>query len=146
MAIRQMPLASTRDTRKRALGLLLFAVIVAGCSYNSGEPSGFTLQRGQVVRRFGCHIALEDTFDNNAQYADLRFACRVPESALNEKQWWGDRPKPKLYTLDEGDCILLDTDFFCVEDIQLGKSVSFRAKYVTDDDSGTVIKHHNRRR
>jgi len=136
------------NMRKRAPLLVLVAVLAAGCdrAERPNPTALLILEPGKVERRFGCHVALDDDFNDKSPYAAVRFACRVPESALTEERWWGDQPKPKVFSLDEGDCILLEMDFFCVEEIARGKSVSFRSKYYTVDDSNTVIKHHNRRR
>jgi hypothetical protein len=89
---------------------------------------------------------LDDDFGKNGEYATVRFACRVPESALTEERWWGDGPKPRVFALDEGDCIFLQMAFFCVEEISSEKSVTFREAYLTETDSNTVLKRLPRRR
>ena len=132
----------------RSVSLILFALIATSCGpsdhYNNAKP--LTLKPGKVERWFGCHIALEDDFAKHGDYATLRFACRVPESALIQERWWGDGPKPKVVTLDVGDCILLELGFYCVEEISPGKSVSLQARYMRNDTSNTVLKRLPRRR
>jgi len=131
----------------RVLYLMLLALIATACgrTERANSTEFFTLEPGKVERIFGCHVALDDDFMSNA-YALVRFACRVPEPAKTEERWWGDQPKPRVFSLDVGDCILLELAFFCVEEIKPGKSVSLRETYMTETDSNTVIKRLNRRR
>jgi hypothetical protein len=89
---------------------------------------------------------LEDDFGMHGEHAAVRFACRVPESALTEERWWGDGPKPKVVLLDVGDCILLELSYYCVEEISRGKSVSLEGLYSPIDTSKTIIKRYPRRR
>jgi hypothetical protein len=89
---------------------------------------------------------LDDDFVKNGEYAAVRVACRIPESALTQERWWGDGPKPKVVALDVGDCISLDFAYFCVEEISPKKSVSFRKMYIPEEDTDTVIKRYPRRR
>jgi len=132
----------------RLVSLILCALVATSCgpSERYNQASFFTLQLGEVERKFGCHVALDDDFGPNARYATVRFACRVPESALTEERWWGDGPKPMVHALDEGDCIFLEFSFFCVEEISRGKIVTFREVYLTEGDSNTVLKRLPRRR
>jgi hypothetical protein len=104
------------------------------------------LQLGKVERRYGCHVALDGDFSKNGDYAAVRFACRVPESALTEERWWGDGPKPKVVALDVGDCMLLEFSYYCVEEISRGKFASFQQLYIPQDNSNTVIMRFPRRR
>jgi hypothetical protein len=124
---------------------MFVVVIAAGCrgSRHGPEPKGFTLEPGKVMRKFGCNVVLENF--KNDYHPEIRFACRVPETAITEERWWGDQPKPEIFALDEGDCIFLEVDFFCVDQIAPGKSVSFRDAYVSANESNTVIKRLPRR-
>jgi hypothetical protein len=131
----------------RVFYLMLFALLATACSRGERpNPIGFfTLEPGKVERRFGCHVALDDDFKVNGFYASVSFACRVPESAKTQDRWWGDQQKPMVFSLDEGDCILLELAFFCVEKIRPMESVTFRETYMTEN-SNAVIKHLPRRR
>jgi hypothetical protein len=134
----------------RIVSLLLFALVGTSCGpsdpYNYNKTVPFTLLPGKVERKFTCNIALDDDFVKNGEYAAVRVACRVPESALTQERWWGDGPKPKVVALAEGDCISLDFAYFCVEEISRGKSVSLRKMYITEHDTDTVILRLPRRR
>ena len=134
----------------RHVPLLLFSLVATSCGpsdpYNYNKTTPFTLLPGKVERKFTCHIALDDDFVKNGEYAAVRVACRIPESALTQERWWGDGPKPKVVALDVGDCISLDFAYFCVEEISPKKSVSFRKMYIPEEDTDTVIKRLPRRR
>jgi hypothetical protein len=132
----------------RLISLMLFALVATSCGssdrYTKKLP--LILKPGKVERWFGCHLALDDDFGKQGEYAAVRFACRVPMSALTQERWWGDGPKPKVVALDVGDCILLELSYYCVEEISRGKSVSLLGWYMPEDESNTVIMRYPRRR
>ena len=131
----------------RLQSLILVALVATACD-RPEQPDAielFKVKPGQVERISGCHVTLDDDFGPNARYATVRFACGVPESARTQEHWWGEGPKPQVYALDEGDCILLDKDFFCIEQISRGKTVSFRKTFMTEDDK-TIMKRLPRTR
>src|SRR5215212_3182258 len=121
----------------RLVSLMFFALVATSCGpsdrYSKTIP--LILKPGKVERWFGCHIALDDDSRKHWDYAAVRFACRVPMSALTEERWWGDGPKPKVVALYEGDCIYLELAYYCVEEISRGKSVSLLQMYTTEYDT-----------
>jgi hypothetical protein len=106
--------------------LLLFTALTAAC--DRVEAPGFTLQVGKVERVDGCHVLLTNAGGTHSIHAEIRFACGVSSSALTEERWWGDR-KPEVIGVAFGDCLRFETLVYCVEDIKLGKSASFKATY-----------------
>jgi len=127
-----------QDVHMRLLPLVLFALLATAC--DRGETTGFTLRGGKVERVNGCHVRLDHAGGKDGLHAGLRFACGVPSSALTEERWWGDEPEPLAFTVDVGDCILLDQTFYCVEEIKRGESASFRATYRKATRAGDIIE------
>jgi hypothetical protein len=136
--------------RLAPLILLVFSLVATSCgpsdAYGYNKTTPFILLPGKVERKFTCNIVLDDDFVRHGEYAAVRVARRVPESALTQERWWGDGPKPKVVSLAVGDCISLDFAYFCVEEISPGKSVTFRKMYIPEYDTDTVIKRLPRRR
>lgn len=58
----------------------------------------------------------------------VNYVCDVPESARNDKNWWGDKAEPLGFTMSVGDCLLLDKTFYCVQSIEPDKA-SLKATY-----------------
>jgi len=86
----------------------------------------------------GCNVVLDNALDNHIV---LRHACRVPISEISEERWWGNRPEPTSLTMKVGDCLLLEVYYYCVEEIEPGKSVSLKSTYRTSDsDSNDILK------
>ena len=135
--------------RLAPLILFVFSLVATSCGpsdpYNYNKTTPFTLIPGKVERKFTCNIVLDDDFVRHGEYAAVRVACRIPESALTQERWWGDGPKPKVVALDVGDCILLELSYYCVEEISRGRSVSLLGWYSPVDGSNTVIKRYPRR-
>jgi hypothetical protein len=113
--------------------LLLFAIFAAACSRaETAEPTGFTLREGRVERVNGCHLLMTNAGGQHSLHAEIRFACNVPSSALTEERWWGDQNAPEVIGAGVGDCLRLETLIYCVDDVKLGKSASFKATYRTN--------------
>jgi hypothetical protein len=113
--------------------LLLFAIFAAACSRaETAEPAGFTLREGRVERVNGCHLLMTNAGGQHSLHAEIRFACNVPSSALTEERWWGDQNAPEVIGAGVGDCLRLETLIYCVDDVKLGKSASFKATYRTN--------------
>lgn len=126
------------STRMRLLFLTFLVTVSSACGRT--EPTGFTLHSGKVERINGCHVLLDSAFiANDARRTSVRTACGAPSSALNEERWWGDQPAPLAFTVDVGDCMLLDTTYFCLDEVQPGETASFRAGYMKRP-SGAVIE------
>lgn len=116
--------------------LLLFAVFTAACG--RAEPPGFTLEVGKVERVDGCHVLMTNAGGTHSIHAEIRFACGVPSSALTEERWWGDLKPPEVVGVAFGDCLRLETLVYCVEDVKLGKSASFKARYRKKHDGDLI--------
>ena len=114
----------------RQLPFIFFALLATACGRTEhGEPTEFTLNVDKVERVNGCHIELGFAGGKTGRLAGLHSACGVPNSALTEKNWWGDQPKPMAFAIIIGDCLRLDTTYYCLEEIEPGKSASFKATY-----------------
>jgi len=111
----------------RASILILMAAFLGACG--RAEPAGVTLQPRKVERINECHVVLDAAGGKDGTFVALRFACGVPSSALTEKNWWGDQAQPLGFTMDVGDCLNLNRTFYCLEEIEPGKSASFKAAY-----------------
>jgi len=117
--------------------MLIAALVFSGCSRS--ENATFTLEGKDVVRVNGCHLSLDHVRNSDGiRRAGLRYACGAPESAIREEQWWGNQPRPLLFTVDAGDCILLDTMYYCLEDTEHARSATFKAKYKKNPSSDTI--------
>lgn len=113
----------------RTARILLLITVVAATACGRSESNRITLESGKVTRVEGCHVRMNHTtIRGDDRFLALNYACDVPESALSEKAWWGDKPEPLGFTMDVGDCLLLDKTFYCVEDIEPDKA-SLKATY-----------------
>ncbi|MDC3953406.1 hypothetical protein [Polyangium jinanense] len=113
--------------QRRRWFLLIAAVAVSACGRS--ESNRFTLEAGKVARVESCHLRVDHTvLRDDVRYAALAYVCDVPASALNEKSWWGDKPQPLGFSMNVGDCLPLDTAYYCVEAIEEDKA-SFKATY-----------------
>ena len=110
-------------------GAVIHGILSTACG--RAESNGLTLQRGKVQRVDGCHVILDfaPISPKGIPFADMRYACGVPESALKEEAWWGDKPQPLAFSMTKGDCVPLDTAYYCVEAIEPGTSVTLKATY-----------------
>ena len=129
---------SSTSIKFAATLVLLVSGLVASCRDNA---TSFTVEMGKVVRVEGCHVKLElvRTYKDDSPLGDFNFACKVSESALNEKNWWGDQPQPLMFSLLVGDCLRLEKTWYCVEAIEPGKSATLKATFKTVDSDTTVI-------
>lgn len=123
----------------RASIIVLMAVFAVACRRDEraevAGPAEFTIQVDKVERINGCHIRLIRAGGDHSLHAELRYACGVPGSALTEERWWGDKSEPPLFGMADGDCLLLDTIFYCLEEVTFGKSASFKATYRKERNS-----------
>lgn len=127
---------------KRLLGptiLVAHMAIVPSCGRS--EASTITIEMGKVERINGCHVSLDliRYYKDDSPMGDFRFACDVPESALNEKNWWGNQSAPLMFSTLVGDCMRLKKIWYCVENIEAGKSATLKATFQTVDSDVTVI-------
>jgi len=107
--------------------LMVVAILATACG--RAEPTGVKLNIEKVERVNGCHIILHFSGGKDGTYVGLSYACDVPNSALTEEKWWGDQPQPLSFTMTVGDCLNLNKTLYCLEEIETGKSASFRATY-----------------
>lgn len=125
---------------KRFAATLVLLVSGLFISCKNSETS-FTVEMGKVVRVDGCHVKLELVryYKDDSPLGDFNFACNVAESALKEKNWWGDQPQPLMFSMLVGDCLRLEKTWYCVEAIEPGKSATLKATFKTIDSDKTVI-------
>ena len=121
----------------RLLSLLLFAFFAAACDRPPEPFTLFVLNRGQVALKMGCNVVLDDATSQNVT---LRYACRVPHDEETKERWWGNRPEPTPITMRVRDCLLLEFIYYCVEEIDPGKSVSLRRTYMLESYDGDLIR------
>jgi hypothetical protein len=107
--------------------VILLALIATACG--RAEPTGFTLHKGKVERVNECHVLLDLAGGKDGRLVGLRYACGVPSSALTEVNWWGDQQQPLSFSMNLGDCLLLNSTFHCLEEVEHGKSATFKATY-----------------
>ena len=119
--------------------LVLFTVLFASCGRS--ESSSFTVEMGEVVRENDCHVNLMliRYFEDGSPMGDFRFVCDVRESALKEKNWWGEQTPPLMNSLAVGDCMRLKKTWYCVEKIEPGKSATLKPTFRTVDSDVTLI-------
>ncbi|MDC0748226.1 hypothetical protein [Polyangium mundeleinium] len=115
----------------RTAFLLITAVVLGACART--ESPVVTVEKGKVARINGCHVLLDEAYEaygaRRAPRALMHFACGVPESALGEKEWWGQSHQPPGFTIDVGDCMPLDNTYYCLESVVDAASATFRATY-----------------
>ena len=116
-------------SNKTLLFTFLLSVIFAGCA-RSGAKS-ITLLRGQAQRIDDCNLMLDfaPVSPSGVPFADMRFVCGAPESALKEKEWWGNQAEPLAFNMTLGDCLPLQTTYYCIEAIEPGSSATLKATY-----------------
>ncbi|MDI1435389.1 hypothetical protein [Polyangium sorediatum] len=107
----------------------IHGLLTTSCGHS--ESNRITLPRGEVQRVEECHLLLDfaPISPKGVPFADMRYVCGVSESALKQQEWWGDKPQPLAFALKQGDCIPLDTAYYCVEAIEPGTSVTLKATY-----------------
>jgi hypothetical protein len=106
---------------------MVAAILATACGRS--ETEGFTLHIEKVERVNGCHVILYFAGGKDGTFVGMTDACGVPSSALTEETWWGDQPRPLSYTVGLGDCLNLNSTLYCLKNIEVGKSASFKAKY-----------------
>jgi hypothetical protein len=126
--------------KKVAMRTPLIIVAAALVACGRGESSELTLEVGKVERVNGCHLFLHHALAQDPPVADVTYVCDVPESALNEKNWWGEKTQPPASSIYVGDCIRLDETFYCMEKIEPGKSASLKATYKQMHRTGDFLK------
>src|SRR5687767_276613 len=105
----------------------LHALIATACG--RAEPTGLTLHNGNVERVNECHVPVDLAGGTHGRIAGVRYASCVPRSALTEVNWWGDQRQPLSFSMNIGDCLLLNSTFYCLEEVEHGKSATFKATY-----------------
>ncbi len=129
------------------VALLIAAVTTASCGKSHrSRMTPVTIEAGTVKRVNGCHVAF-DRIIVHPQVEDLcgefRFACKVEESVLSSKEWWGTQPQPLPFPMSVGDCTLLEKTFYCVVEIdRSAPSVTLKATYDKKEWDGSVIIQH----
>ena len=122
----------------RAAILTMIAIGISGCG--PSDPSNVSLVVGKAQRVNGCHILLHHALAHTPPIADVSYVCGVSESAVNEKNWWGNGTQPPAFSVSVGDCVRLDETFYCVKEIEPGKSISIRATYKQKHRNGELLE------
>lgn len=113
--------------------ILLVVFSIFGC--NRTDPQLVTIRRREPQRLKSCHIFIDTVYDDqlptgkNRRTAFIQTACDVPESAL-KGQWWGDGLPPPGFSLDVGDCMPVESVYYCLEDVVHMESATFRPTYL----------------
>ncbi|MDI1432012.1 hypothetical protein [Polyangium sorediatum] len=124
---------------RRKISGFLFILGLMTASCGGSDPERFILKNKEVARVEGCHLFMDSwnaADDRGRRWAGLEFVCDVPESAQNEKEWWGDKPHPLAFTMGVGECLVLGKKFYCLEKIEPGEA-TFKATYEW------VTRHHD---
>lgn len=118
---------TTSSSLRKCTVFLTSALLCWGCK--PSEPEQFILHQGEVKRVEGCHLLMSaGPGKDTVPFAAMRFVCDVPESALKQEQWWGDKPQPLSFAAAVGDCLLLGERFYCIDKVKLGEA-TFKATY-----------------
>ncbi len=121
--------------------LVLMLLFIAACK--SPDSSSITIAQGAVARVNGCHVSV-DGVNFNPKYPNpflyFRYVCDVPESALNEKSWWGNQPPPLGASLNLGGCVRLQKTFYCAKEMDPGKSVTLQATFTVTTSDTSIIE------
>ena len=115
--------------------LLLAAVMVVSCDQADPLPQVVVIRMREPQRVNGCNVYIDSTYDehkrgNPRREAYVQTACGVPESALKGQWWWGDGLQPPGFNLFIGDCMPLESIYYCLEDVVHYDSATFRPTYV----------------
>jgi len=119
---------------------LLMIVTIATAACGRGGSSDVTIEVGKVARVNGCHVALHQALAQDRPVAQLAYVCEVPEAALRETAWWGEKEQPPSFSMFEDDCVRMGETFYCMEKIVPGMSVSLRATYKQKDRTGDLLE------
>jgi len=107
---------------------MIAIVGLAACGH--ADPTIFKLERGKVAHVNGCNVLVDYArAEDGIRRATMRYACGAPEAAINNEEWWGTQPQPLMFTVDVGDCMVMDTTYYCLEEIVHAESATFRATY-----------------
>ncbi|MDI1435418.1 hypothetical protein [Polyangium sorediatum] len=107
--------------------LMIVSVALASCA--RGEPSEVTLEVGKATRVHGCNVFVHDATPGDPPASFMTSACDVPESFVNEKNWWGEGIQRPATTMLMGDCMRLGDRFYCLVEMEPGESVTLKATY-----------------
>lgn len=111
--------------------ILCLGVCVAwfvGCNKPSGN--NFKIDQGGVTHIDGCNVAVHRIEAlREVRRIRVQYACGVSAALTKAEKCWGDQPQPLMFTVDFGDCMLMQETYYCLEEFQDGGSVTFRAMY-----------------
>lgn len=100
----------------------------AGCDKPNGNI--FTVDQGGVTHINGCNVQVHRIEElHEVRRVRVQYACGVTAAIAKDAKWWGDQPQPLMFTVDLGDCMLMQETYYCLEDFNSGGSVTFRAMY-----------------
>lgn len=112
-------------------------VIVVNCflaitatSCNRSTDQLFTVEQGRVTHVDGCNIMVHGIQEwRGIRRVRVQYACGVAPATIHDAKWWGDQPQPLMFSVDLGDCMLMQETYYCMEDFIDRGSVTFRAMY-----------------
>lgn len=118
--------------RSSAVALLAFSLLSSSCNHD--EPAQLTLRLDQVAHVEDCHVKMiSAAYHKDPPFIGLKYVCGLPESDLDgwpkEDPRWSTHPTPPLgFTMNVGDCLLLNETFYCVESVKQGEA-TFKATF-----------------
>lgn len=126
--------APTRSGQTIAVNQSIYRLILCGVMLFAGcdKPTGgnFKIDQGGVTHIDGCNVAVHRIEAlRDVRRVRVQFACGVSATSTKDAKWWGDQPQPLMFTVDWGDCMLMQETYYCLEDFQEGSHVTFRAMY-----------------
>ncbi len=98
------------------------------------DPTLITIRRHEPQQLRTCQIFIDIIYDDHhptgepRRTAFMHTACDV--SLPLREQWWGSGPKPPGFSLDVGDCMPIESVYYCLEDVVDMESATFRATYL----------------
>lgn len=110
---------------------MLFALPLS-VSCTDRKPTGavFTVVQGGVTHVNGCNVAVHRIeAQGELRRVRVQYACGVSPVVEKDAKWWGEQPQPLMFTVDLGDCMLMQEIYYCMDELHDGQSVTFRATY-----------------
>jgi hypothetical protein len=130
--------------RNQFIILVTSSLVSISCS--RAEPNRFTLRNEEITHVGGCHIQMINAaYHKEPPFVGLVYVCGLPESDL--QGWpkgdpkWATHPTPPLgFTMNVGDCLILEETYYCVESIRAGEA-AFKASFKKTPGHEALIRH-----
>jgi len=127
-----------RNPNMRISLIMLVTLVLAACGRT--EISEVTLEVGKAARVNGCNVFLHHALQGDPFVTDVTWVCDAPESALKEKNWWGEGVQPPASSMFVGDCLRLNKKIYCMETIEPGKSATLKSTYEEQNWNGELLR------